>query len=175
MYQGGEQATSDPSALSDLAAYLVSGALGYTLSTTSDLHIGVQYTVLSGDKSDSDNESNGFNTLFATNHKFYGFMDYFPSILSQQGLKDLGVSIALAPIASLKLQLDGHHFKMARAPQANGEDTYGEEVDLTTSYQYNEKFSLQAGLSAFFPGGVMEDVRGERTAFWFYLMSTVNF
>jgi len=175
IYQGGAQATPDTSALIDVEAYLVSGAIGHTFSTSPRLHAGIHYTVLSGDKNASDDESNGFNTLFATNHKFYGLMDYFPAMLPQRGLKDFGISMALSPIEPLNFQLEAHHFSMAGAILESEVDVYGVEVDFTTSYAYNQHFSLQGGLSVFFPGEVMKALRGDQTASWFYLMSTVNF
>lgn len=175
VYQGGQQARSDTTRLQDIKAYLLSGALGYTISSVYGAHIGIQYSVLSGDKSLSDNESNTFNTLFATNHKFYGFMDFFPSTLPQQGLKDLSGSIALAPGDQLGLRLEVHHFMQAQEIPGTGENTYGQEVDFTVNYRYSDRFSIQSGLSAFFPDEVMKRVKGGDTALWFYLMSTVNF
>ncbi len=173
IYQGGTIAVN--SAQLDISAYLVSGALGYTFSSLDKARVGIQYTLLSGDDSVADNESNTFNTLFATNHKFYGFMDFFPGTLSGQGLHDLTGSFSISPSKKLKFRVDVHQFILAQSISAAGDDVLGQELDLASSFQYNEQFSIQAGLSAFFPGEVTDTARGEDTAYWLYLMTVVNF
>ena len=59
------------------------GALkqGYTVdgaSRSPGVSVGVEY--LSGDDDPTDGTYKVFDTLYATNHKFYGFMDYFLNI-----------------------------------------------------------------------------------------------
>ncbi len=52
--------------------------------------IGVGIDYLSGDDG-TDDDYNVFNTLYATNHKYYGFMDYFinlPNDTYGKGLMD---------------------------------------------------------------------------------------
>lgn len=175
IYQGGNMAAGEPATQQDISAYLVSGALGYTFPSANKPRVGIQYTLLSGDESTTDNESNSFNTLFATNHKFYGFMDFFPGSLSGQGLHNLTGSLSISPSNKLNFRIDVHQFTLAQSVSTNGADNLGQEIDLTSSFKYNKQFSIQAGLSAFFPGEVTDSVRGEDTAYWLYLMTVVNF
>lgn len=52
------------------------------------------YDHLSGDDDPSDGTVRVFDTLFATNHKFYGLADYFLNIPVQtvgRGLQDLAL------------------------------------------------------------------------------------
>ncbi len=133
------------------------------------------YTIVSGDDDSSDDEFGAFNTLFATNHKFYGFMDYFVSFGSAagMGLRDLAVSLGVNASEALRLKIDVHHFTADQVPDGF-DDVFGQEVDVTGVYKYNSAFSFTIGLSAFAPGDLMDIMRGEDTAFWAYLMTVVN-
>ncbi len=172
MYQGGALASSDSTARSDISASLLSGGLGFSWPNRSRL--GLQYTVLSGDKRTLDGELNAFNTLFATNHKFYGFMDFYPRLLFDQGLHDLVVSFSFIPLSQLQLHVDFHHFMLDKS--RTNEDILGQEIDVTSTFRYNDNFTLQAGASVFLSDDAMILRTGDDDpAFWFYLMTAFNF
>jgi len=60
------------------------------MSMSPVLSAGVDY--LSGDDGEDETKYKVFNTLYATNHKFYGFMDYFlnlPVHTYGKGLMDM--------------------------------------------------------------------------------------
>lgn len=181
-YQGGKTAVNDTSARASIAAYLLSGSFGYTLDPEKKLRIGVLYTRLSGDDDPADETARTFNTLFATNHKFYGYMDYFPGIRPDFGLQDVALSLSMNLAANVGLAIDLHQFSLERdAPivDATGakikKSSIGQEIDLTVTVKYNANFSFVAGASAFVPDDVMRSVRGSGTSFWSYLMTQVNF
>ncbi len=174
-FQGGNKEQSGGFERASISAYLVSGKVGFVVSKKRKVRLGALYTIVSGDDDSSDDEFGAFNTLFATNHKFYGFMDYFVSFggANGPGLRDLAVSLGVNASDALRLKVDLHHFTADQTP-AGVDDVFGQEVDVTGVYRYNSAFSFTIGVSAFVPGDLMKVKRGDDTAFWFYLMTAVN-
>ena len=77
--------------------------------------IGVDYLSGNSDKT-SSSHSQTFSTLYATNHKFYGYMDYFiniPADTKQRGLIDPYLRIGVTTVNNFKASLDVHHFYLA--------------------------------------------------------------
>lgn len=181
-YQGGKSALNDTSARASIGAYLLSGSFGFTVDLESKWRLGILYTRLSGDDDPKDNALGEFNTLFATNHKFYGYMDYFPGVYPSYGLNDIALSTSLNLSSSVSLAVDLHHFALDYAVQftdadgnKSGKKTLGQELDITTTIKYNANLSFIGGGSAFVPTDVMRSARGGATSYWFYLMTIVNF
>jgi len=181
-YQAGKTMLTDSEARASIGAYLVSGSMGYTLNKENNLRIGVLYTRLSGDDDPGDATARTFNTLFATNHKFYGYLDYFPKTFSASGLQDLALSVGVNPTPALGLKLDLHRFASEQGisvTDAFGDTVehrvLGQEVDLTAKYKYNKSFSIIGGGSLFLADEVMQTAIGRETAYKIYLMTVVNF
>jgi hypothetical protein len=182
IYQNGKMALNDSSARADIRAYLFSGSVGYTLNPESKLRIGLLYTRTSGDESPKDQNVGTFNSLFATGHKFFGYMDYFPGVLSEYGLQDFALLTSLNITGSVSCTADFHHFALERAAMLTedpGEKVHkrsvGQELDLTTTVKYNANFSFIVGASAFVPDRVMRNARGSATTYWVYVMTQVSF
>lgn len=170
----------------NISAYLLS-AQGI-FDATPILKVGAGIDILSG------TERSGINTYsvqYGTNHKFYGFMDYFPGNPTR-GLTDLYLMALLTPQTS---KFSGsfyfHHFasnkKFGRIVLLPGGivstenfSSYGQEIDLTIKYAFVEGTSLTWGGSLFIPGDVMKflysgnNYTREDTSFWTYLMITAN-
>ncbi|HBQ58502.1 MAG TPA: hypothetical protein DD671_02460, partial [Balneolaceae bacterium] len=76
---------------------------------------GIDY--LSGGEAGGSNPSgNTFNTLYATNHKFYGHMDYFlniPAETQNGGLQDMYMSVNYTASEIVSLNVVYHHFSLA--------------------------------------------------------------
>ncbi len=158
----------------DIRASLLSLAAGVRPDPEGRLRLGLLYTRLSGDDDPTDDRTETFNTLFATNHKFYGFMDFFPGRLNPPaGLQDAAFRLGFAAAPRWHLSADVHHFAMAA--DLPGKTTYGQEVDLTARHRYNDHVTLVGGASAFFPGGVLTQTGQDDTAYWLYLMTVVTF
>jgi hypothetical protein len=175
-YQTGKRAVAVGANRSTIQASLLSAYVSSSLNTTPDLTIGAGYTRLSGDDAPGDDDLGQFNTLFATNHKFYGFMDFFPATASQFGLQDTHLKTSLRLSKQVTLSADFHHFAQAEATPTNSGQTLGQELDLTASYQFAEPVSFTVGLSTFLPDDAMERAIGDDDpAYWGYLMSTINF
>ena len=76
-FQSGDAFEAATGERGSISAYLASAKVGYVINAENGLRVGGLFTLVSGDDDALDGDINNFNTLFATNHKFYGFMDYF--------------------------------------------------------------------------------------------------
>ncbi len=171
-YQMGDQFEAATGKLGSIAASLASGKIGYLVSEERGIKLGALFTLVSGDDDPADGDIKNFDTLFATNHKFYGFMDYFVGAGSfARGLQDVAATVTMKTNDKTSLALAVHHFT---SPQAfSGVDgTLGQEIDFTLNYAYNKAMSIVGGVSAFVPG---DDFGGKDTGFWAYLSTIVNF
>ena len=167
-YQGGDSAGQT------ISATLLSAKADYTFDASRSPSVGAGYTRLSGDADPTDDELGTFNTLFATNHKFYGYMDYFLSIPNQaaRGLQDAHITASTSVTEKFGVSAKVHHFMETAAPSGGSTEAYGQEVDLTFSYQFADPVSVTVGTSAFFPGDAQAP-NGD-TAYWGYVMTSVN-
>lgn len=144
--------------------------------------LGVDY--LSGNKDNtSATASNSFSTLYATNHKFYGYMDYFlniPSDTKQRGLMDLYARIGYTPSKTVNLTVDIHHFSLANENNLGVnkiKKTLGTEADVLIDYKPSTIIQLQFGYSLLFATKNMEYIKGGNANdlnTWAYLMLKVS-
>ncbi|MGH1364198.1 MAG: alginate export family protein [Calditrichia bacterium] len=174
-YQGGSVGDLD------VAAYMFAANFGYVFSDVSTkpmVSIGVDY--LSGDDTLGDNDIKFFDTLYGTNHKYYGFMDYFLNIPVNtfgRGLMDLHLRSSININKSTKLALALHNFSSTEDFVGTGGETetaFGKEIDLTLTHKYNSQLGITIGASIFSPGEIFKQERGEDLSSWYYLMTTVN-
>ncbi|UCD37739.1 MAG: alginate export family protein [Fidelibacterota bacterium] len=174
-YQFGEQ--NPPHELS-YSAYLVAINLSYSLSRLPlqpMLSAGIDY--LSGDDDIMDNTSKVFYTMYATNHKYYGYMDYFITIAPSTlhlGLTDIHGKVSLQPLEHTKLHLAYHIFRASQS-YGTGDKDFLQELDLTLNYSYTSNVSMVGGASLAWPGEIFKSRRGSDMATWLYLMTVVNF
>lgn len=174
-YQTGKEALSGRKGRLSIQASLLSAYAEYGVRSASGLTLGAGYTRLSGDDDRTDDEEGTFNTLFATNHKFYGFIDSFLST-PERGLQDAHVKTSIRLSEQVQLEADFHYFAQAAAPSGRSVQRYGEELDLTARYHFADPVTFQVGLSGFRPGPAMEALQdNDDLAFWAYLMSTIRF
>jgi len=173
-YQTGDLAGLDVQAW--MAAANVS-RIWSTVSAKPEVSAGVDY--LSGDDQPASGKLKVFDTLYATNHKFYGFMDYFVNIPADTwgaGLMDAHGAVSVQASPRVGLSLAYHLFRAAEeidlGPPGPSRD-FGQELDFTARHKYNDALSVTAGASTFMPGTVFETIRGDDTTTWFYLMTTV--
>lgn len=166
----------------DVSAFMAALSLGYgfpDVAAKPDVTVGVDY--LSGDDNPFSGDYKSFDTMYATNHKYYGFMDYFLNIPLDTyflGLIDYHGRLTLVPAEGTKLLVDYHYFTGVEEVLATDEmgrvlDTlsaFGSEVDVTLSHKYDDNVAFSAGASMFVPTEVFE-FRGEDTSTWFYLQT----
>ncbi len=136
---------------------------------------GIGYDQVSGDDSTtSDDEA--FNTLYATNHKYYGYMDYFLNVPVHSrgaGLRDLILSAGFKPADKVSVKVDYHI--MSSSQEVKGQSSFGTEIDVTATYGYRKDLRIVAGISTFSPGDLFKNWKGEDSSSWGYLMTIYNF
>ncbi len=191
-YQTGDQGNID------ISAYLVSG---HVFFTSGPLKVGAGVDYLSGDDDATDTDNHSFNTLIPTNHKFYGYMDYFLTFGSTSdnvaglGLIDYQLKGSYKVSDATSAAADLHYFQTAESTDSTGtdvrlagKDTLGTELDLTLKHKMGP-VTLQAGWSAFFKDDAMEanlypvnfdsdttnDVSVDSVSYWGYLMANLSF
>ena len=170
----------------DISASLIGVRVGVVLTKVAfKPTLGFGFDLVSGnDPATPKNEA--FNTLYATNHKYYGFMDYFLNIpgtppkapgTGGYGLQDIILSGGIPPLKGLGLKFDYHMFTTPQAVSINGanKNDLGTELDITSSYNFRPGIKIVAGYSTFTPGAVIKEWRGADTASWSYLMVIYNF
>ena len=170
-YQGGERGEET------VSASLVGARVGTGLGEAAEASVG--YDRLSGDDDPLDGESRVFDTLFATNHKFYGFMDLFldiPRDTGLRGLEDVMVKGRYRPVETVSVGADVHAFRLA---SASGLSTgrLGEELDLTVSWGYAPGVSVTGGAAWFTPADAWSAALGHTAEdrLWGYVMLDVVF
>jgi hypothetical protein len=163
----------------DIRAWYASGKLGTTVGQGS---VAAQFDWLSGDADPADATTRAFHTLYATNHKFYGYMDYllaFPGQTQQAGLVDAMARVAFPLPEQFRVRADGHYF--ATAKERNGLRYLGLEGDVVVERPLVRGAVLELGGSLFAPG----DLAGlllpafaadaDEMTYWGYAQLTVRF
>jgi hypothetical protein len=166
----------------DISAYLIS-AQGFYKRGITKLGLGVD--LLSGTNPDNfDTKMNTFQPTYGTNHKFYGYMDYFinlPRNTMGLGLNDLYITSIFKPEDSKWVfGANIHHFMSNKSatittesdPNERESNTFGQEIDLTVKYTFIKGTTLVWGGSFFFPSDLMKYMFNPRedVAYWTYLM-----
>lgn len=116
---------------------------------------------LSGDDDPADGDYEVFDTLYPTNHAYYGYMDYFllslPGDTGLQGLRDAFLSATVHPLPKTGLGLTWHNFALTDN-RSGIDDSLGDEVDVTLLWKAHKYVVLLFGYSHFFTGKGMEDL-----------------
>lgn len=171
----------------DISACMIAGKVSYTIS---DLNLsgGIDY-LSGGDKNDANPSQYSFNTLYATNHKFYGGMDYFLNIPVDTrggGLQDIYLKLVYTFTNDLKANVTGHTFSLANeiiSPSNSSEilnRRLGSELDLSASYRFGKDIHLNVGYSILLPTDSLEliqqrSARGLQQWGWVSMVLTPEF
>lgn len=170
-----------PATAQDIEAWFAAGRLGWSAPDRRLRRLRVGIDWLSGDPDPTDAEFRVFDTLYATNHKFYGLMDLFLDPGRQTGGRGLVDGVAEASVGAGRaaaVDLALHRFRTARrrGPEAR---TIGTELDVTLRYAADEGVSLTGGYSLFVHGDAaplagLSGASGD-AAHWAYLQATLSF
>ncbi len=161
-YQGGKNAADN-----DVSAFLASAYFTWKTSLT-PLTIGMDH--LSG-TSVSDTKDKSFAPLYGTNHKFYGFMDYFyvgnfhGQASTSSGLNDVFIKTNWK--LGKKTNLIGHlHYFSSPVDLVDPADSdreiekyLGTEVDFVLAWRPSKGFTVNLGYSQMFAGSSMEAIK----------------
>ncbi|HSG81126.1 MAG TPA: alginate export family protein [Gemmatimonadota bacterium] len=154
----------------DRSAWFASVVAGLAIGRGS---LAAQLDYLSGDTNPDDAKTRAFNTLYATNHKFYGYMDYFlfiPEQLDQAGLVDAILRASLNTSSATALRLDLHRFLTAQ--ERVDQNGLGTELDLVGRWTVVKPANLEVGLGLFFPDDLARALPafadGKKATWWGY-------
>ncbi|HLV24825.1 MAG TPA: alginate export family protein [Gemmatimonadales bacterium] len=151
-YQFGRQQWQPAGSVSpmrqDIGAWLAGARVGTAspIGRLTSATVGVD--VLSGDDNAADDSYGAFNTVYGTNHPFYGLMDVFPDPAARtgdRGLTDMFASavVRLDDIASLRADI--HSFRMNKGDDRN----LGWELDLVAPVRVTSGSTVELGYSIF--------------------------
>jgi len=161
----------------DVSAFMFGGRVGTRFGGGKG-QVTAWYDYLSGDDDPTDGKTKVFSTLFATNHKFYGYADLFldiPAHTAGLGLQDLSLKGSYAARDDLTLAADLHSFHLAKQGLLTTKHL-GEELDLTASYRYSPNLSFTGGLSFVFAADGFDEIgRLSENMTWAYLMLNATF
>lgn len=160
----------------DRSAWFASARAGVAIGSAT---VAAQVDYLSGDDEADDGETNAFRTLYATNHKFYGYMDYFlaPALqLDAAGLVDGMLRGSWNVSGDKSLRIDAHRFSTAE--ERGGSRALGTEIDLVGVWSPANPANVQAGFGVFVPESLATDFlpafeRGDSTTWWGFVQLTV--
>jgi hypothetical protein len=160
----------------EVSAYMLGGRAGMAIHERATLTL--WYDHLSGDNDPNDDEVKVFNTLFATNHAFYGAADYFLNIplhTGGLGLRDASVKLAVNPTESTELSVDFHALSTAAGGDLSTR-SLARELDLSLTRRMGSGLTAVGGYSFVQArDGIKELGRLEKNAHWAYLMLNAVF
>lgn len=161
----------------DVSAFMLGGRVGAAFDEGRS-ELTLWYDLLSGDQDLQDDEVKVFNTLFATNHKFYGFADLFldiPTHTAGHGLQDAAAKASVSATEAFTLGADMHSFRLAqRGELASGR--LAEELDLTVRYRHSPHVTVTGGFSQVFAKDALVEIgRLSRDMTWGYVMLDAAF
>ena len=161
-------------------AYLLAAMVGYKFLPTLSATMGIDY--LSGNNSpDTSGKDKVFTPFSGTNHKFYGFMDYYyvnntPQI-PQVGLFNPYISATLKTSEKGNLYAAGHYFRSAGKIDGKTRNL-GVEADLVYTHKLQPFASLQVGYSVHKVSGSYNTLRGFSATRpwqdWFWCSININ-
>lgn len=163
----------------NLRAFLAAARVGYTAPVRTSPSLTAWAEIVSGDDDLNDSTRKSFHTMFATNHKFYGFMDLFlnlPLHTGGRGLVDAGGRFKIKPFKGFSFWVDYHLFQLMYRDDL-GDLALGDEIDVTTRYVFRKYVQLQAGYSVFIPRAAMNHLKNQYDdpEHWVYVQTNVTF
>ena len=181
-YQTGNDVTKK-----DVSAYLLAFNVAYPVSPKFTAKLGID--VVSGTEIDAAaTKSNSFDPLYGTNHKFYGFMDYFyvgnPSAIKGRnvGVVDPYLSLIYNFNASNNLLATVHNFSSPVDIYKGGDTStpamsraLGTEIDLVYTIKLPQGVGVNIGYSQLFATESMQAIKGgsiDLTNNWAWTMIT---
>lgn len=112
--------------------------------------------IVSGDHNATDTKVHSFDSLFATNHKFYGEADFFlnlPKDTAQRGLIDVGATLG-TKIGETGTASAAFHAFLPQEGRGHS-DPYGMELDVLFGWKPERHIAFDLCYAGFFPGDAM--------------------
>src|SRR3989442_598964 len=168
----------------DIAAFMTTGVLGYTLPVASlSPRVYVEFDYASGD--DRPGRDVGTcNQLYPNAHSFLGYIDY----IGRQNLISPNAGITISPIQGLTLSLQQYFFWRASDRDAvynksggvlragTSRDRYvGAETDVYATYNFTRHTLGYAGYSRFFTGEFLDKTGKDKDSDFYYVAIQYTF
>ena len=178
-FEGSAQSGSRDIIDTDLAAWAVTGGLGYQFAERPwKPTVWAYYDFASGDDPNSGNFTR-YNDLFPLGHKYLGFID----AVQRRNIASPNVRITSSPTKKLSLLLWYYNFQAAQdndniislggtPAQDPNESNFGNEIDFVATYKYNARNTGLVGYSHFFRG---DRILGDTDGDFLYLQWATNF
>lgn len=144
----------------DVSAFLLGARVGRDFAD-GDAGLTLWFDYLSGTDPESD-EIGAFETLFGTNHKFYGYADLFldiPLHTAGRGLVDLAAKGRWQFHPDWTANVDVHYFTVAEDEGLDASDL-GTEIDLTLTRALFSGLRVSGGAAYVVAGDALGPVRG---------------
>lgn len=141
----------------DILAYMFGVEAGVHLKRAANLRIMAWLDYLSGASDPAEGARRTFDPRFGTNHKFYGFADFFlnlPVHTQGKGLIDAALKVSIKPVPQWSIAVHGHY--MLTAEDQGGPSDWGTEIDVLTTWKPVKYFSVQLGVFTMLPGKALE-------------------
>ncbi|MBU0490012.1 MAG: alginate export family protein [Bacteroidetes bacterium] len=177
-YQTGKTKTG-----SDISAWFAGGYIGYSPVKAFSMQAGGE--IFSGnDATDTSNRvHHAFSTLYNSNHRFLGSIDYFgnPETSTKgAGLTDVFLKLKYKAGKKNTVKTEFHYFALQNNYVFKGatiDPFLAYEADLEFSRKINENVTVEAGYSIMLPSESMEVLKGgdkDEIPQWFYVMLTIK-
>ncbi|MDR9419920.1 alginate export family protein [Gracilimonas sp.] len=156
----------DDAARKNISAYMAALKVSYNVNPVTFTG-GIDY-LSGGEVGDSNPSKSTFNTLYATNHKFYGNMDYFLNIPAETqggGLQDIYFGVNYTISATVSLNAVYHHFSLANEiadpfnPTQSLSRSLASEVDFSVIHTFTDDIKFQVGYSLLFSDDSLESIQ----------------
>ncbi len=165
----------------DIAAYMFAANATYKVGGQFLKAVGGGVDYLSGDDATTSDKYEAFNTLYATNHKWYGISDFFLNVPAHSfngGLNDIHAKLVVDPFGKTKTIIVFHKFLANQdvfLSDGSKDTDFGNEFDFIFNRKIDGALSLQVGASYFLPGNIFKDKKGSDNALFAYISTAVNF
>ncbi len=158
----------------DYRAFMFGVRAGVNLSGGPNPYIGGGFDYLSGDDDATDTTVKTFDTLYATNHKFYGHMDLYlaiPAHTRGEGLIDGQLNTHFKFSKKVGLKFDAHVFASAQ-PASGSSAFHGLEFDTNAYWKVHKVVKVMGGVWVYAPG---DWFAGDDPEVGLYAMTDFNF
>ncbi|MEL6348019.1 MAG: alginate export family protein [Myxococcota bacterium] len=136
-----------------ISAWLAAAQVTFAPEANLKPKISLWYDHLSGDDDLTDDTNRAFDTLFATNHKFYGLIDIATfstgGIVDGRGLQNAAAKFSVRPVKKSSVHLDLHLFLASAAQNLDGQ--LAQEADLWFRHTLTRGLKVDGGVSVWLP------------------------
>ena len=164
-----------------IAAWMAYGIVGYDLPNVAwRPRLEWEYSYASGDPDADDGRLEGFDTMYSTPHRYYGYAD----LIGGRNIRDARVSVSSRPAADLSVSMDLHRFWLATRRDGLYDTTLkpvftvpsgltatsdvGVELDVTVTYLLRGWLTIGGGWSRFLLGQLLETAASGRASTFTY-------